>query len=225
MLRAMLFDFNGVVVDDEPAHCRAFQAVFQAEGIPLTEERYYARYLPMDDHSLVKAVYADLSRPLPPPELERLVERKEEAYRAEMRRGLPLFPGVAEFIRRSSSSWPLGMGSGAAREEIEFILGGAGLRGCFLAIVAAEDVTRGKPDPECFVKALAQLNQARGRSAAEVRPEETLVFEDSPAGIRAARSAGMRSVGITNSVPADRLKEADRVVPTLAGLDPRTLEW
>ncbi len=225
MLRALVFDFNGVVVNDEPLHCRAFRTVFEEEGIPLSEETYYARYLPMDDHSLVKAFYVDRERPLPASELGRIVHRKEEVYRAEMRRGLPLFAGVPEFLRRAAELWPIGMASGAARDEIEFILDGAGLRSLFRTIVAAEDVTRGKPDPECFVKALGQLNRALGRTQPEVRPEETLVFEDSPAGVRAARAAGMRCIGITNSVSADRLKEADRVVTSLAGLDPRSLEW
>lgn len=225
MLRAILFDFNGVVVDDEPLHCRMFRRVFDEDGIPLTEETYYARYLPMDDHSLVKAVYRDLERPLRPEQLAETVARKERYYRAAMRAGVALFPGVPEFIRRAAGLYPLGMASGAAREEIEFILTNAGLRDRFVAIVAAEDVTKGKPDPECFVKALTALNEARRPQHDPILPEDVLVVEDSPAGIRGAKEAGMRCLAIANSVSADRLKQADRVVQTLAGLDPRSLEW
>lgn len=225
MLRALLFDFNGVIVDDEPLHFRTFQRVFQEEHIPLAEAEYYARYLPMDDHSLVKAVYRDLERPLGAEELAGLVERKSRYYGAAMREGVRIFPGAPEFVRRAAGLYPLAVASGAAREEIEFILDAAHLREHFVAIVAAEDVAKGKPDPECFTKALAALNEARRLQQGPIPPEEALVVEDSPAGVRGAKAAGMRCLAITNSVSADRLQEADRVVPTLAGLDPRELEW
>lgn len=225
MLRAIIFDFNGVIVNDEPLHYEAFRTILAEENIPLTEEVYYARYLPLDDHALLRAVWRDVNRELTPEFLEALVHRKEACYRKAMRAGVGLFPGVAEFIARAAKLVPMAIASGAARVEIEYILQENRLQDHFLAIVAAEDVARGKPDPECFQKALAAINQSGRVRDGEVRGEETLVFEDSPGGIRAARAAGMRCVGITNSVPAERLKEAHRVIPTLHGVDPRTLEW
>lgn len=226
MLRAILFDFNGVVVNDEPLHYRMFQKVFDEENLPFSEEVYYARYLPMDDHALVRALFRDLDRPLPRAEEDRLVARKAEYYRTTMRAGgVEFFPGVQEFIRRSAQLVPLAVASGAAREEIEFLLEHAGLRPHFRAIVAAEDVSKGKPDPEIFLKALDALNRARRHGEGEIPPRETLVIEDSPAGVRGARAAGMRCLAVMNSVSADRLAEANRVVATLANLDPRTLDW
>ncbi len=226
MLRAIIFDFNGVVVNDEPLHYRMFQRVFDEERIPFSEEGYYARYLPMDDHTLVRSLFRDLDRPLSAAEEARLVGKKEAYYRETMRAGgVEFFPGVKEFIRRCAQMVPLAIASGAAREEIEFLLASAELRPHFRAIVAAEDVTKGKPDPEIFLKALEALRSARRPGEGDVLAPDTLVIEDSPAGVRGARAAGMRCLAVLHSVSADRLSEANRVVPTLANLDPRTLDW
>ncbi|MGE5061724.1 MAG: HAD family hydrolase [Betaproteobacteria bacterium] len=109
---------------------------------------------------------------------------------------------------------PLAVASGALRQEIETILQTAGLLNHFRAIVSAEDVQQGKPEPEIFITALAALNAARGDAAA-IAPTECLVIEDSKEGVRGARRAGMKCLAVTNSHPAELLKEADAIVASL----------
>jgi HAD superfamily hydrolase (TIGR01509 family) len=128
---------------------------------------------------------------------------------------VPFFPGARTLVLELASELPLGIASGALRREIEAILQASGLRDAFAAVVGADDVSRGKPDPEPYLKALARL---RAR-APQLGPADCLVFEDSVPGILAARAAGMKVIGVASSYPAARLQPAHRVVPTLAGLD------
>jgi HAD superfamily hydrolase (TIGR01549 family) len=127
-----------------------------------------------------------------------------------------LFPGVVETVRRSATQYPLAIASGALRSEIEFVLERGAIRDCFQVIVAAEDVSECKPDPEGYLKALAQLNAALN---AEIQAHECLVIEDSLAGIEAAKAAGMRCVAVTNSYAAEELNNADSVVKSLEGVE------
>ena len=214
MLRAVIFDLNGILVDDEPIHFEMFQKVLKEKGIALMKKEYYARYLGMDDRGCFKAAYQDHGRTLDDLTLVELVQRKALLYRRATEKGLSVFPAVKELIPSLAGSYPLAIASGALRSEIETILKSITLRKYFEAVVSAEDVNEGKPSPEIFIQALKLLNQKRAGSK-PIRPSECLVVEDSKEGILGAHRAGMKCLAITNSHPAKELREADAVVSSL----------
>lgn len=222
-LKAIIFDFNGVIVDDEPLHLELFKQVLSEEGIGLSDEDYHAKYLGYDDRGCFVAALTDAGRveaAMNADFIHELIERKAEYYRRAIKERCLLFPGAVELIKRSAARFPLAIASGALRSEIEWVLEQGGVRGCFREIVAAEDVAACKPDPEGYVKARAALN-ARGGAA--ILAAECLVIEDSIAGVQAAKAAGMRCVGVTNSYTAAELAEADAVVATLEGFEPEQM--
>lgn len=213
MLRAVIFDFNGVIVDDEPIHFKLFQKVLGEEGIVLTEEVYYERYLGFDDRGAFTAGFRENKRPLDDAKLHQLIDRKAVYYRDMIRNHVSVFPGVKSLVTALARTLPLAVASGALRQEIETILETAGLLDHFNVIVSAEDVTRGKPEPEIFLKALAALNaQQKG---APIEAADCVVIEDSKEGIRGARRAGMKCLAVTNSHPVELLGEANMVVHSL----------
>ena len=223
MLRAVIFDFNGIIVDDEPIHFELFRRVLNEEGITLTEEEYYARYLGFDDRGAFTAAYREHGQPLSQPKLDELIERKAAYYREDIRTKMRVFPGVEGLIPVLAQKLPLAIASGALRNEIEIILSSIGLFNAFRAIISAEDVSRGKPEPEIFVTALARLNASLDGEPA-IAAGECLVIEDSREGIRGARQAGMKCLAVTNSHPAEVLVEADRIIDSLEGVSLPQLE-
>ena len=212
MLRAVIFDFNGIIVDDEPIHFKLFQRVLGEEGIVLTEEAYYARYLGFDDRGAFSFGYREHNRPLSHETLTELIERKADYYQEAIRNHVAIFPGVKSLVADLAQSLPLAVASGALRNEIETILTTARLIDHFKAIVSAEDVERGKPEPDIFLKALAVLNAQNGNG---IRASECVVIEDSKEGIKGARRAGMKCLAVTNSHPPELLTDANAVVKTL----------
>ena len=212
MLRAVIFDFNGIIVDDEPIHFELFQRVFAEEGIDLTKDAYYARYLGFDDRGAFSFGYREHERSLSQEKLVELIERKAVYYQEAIRNHVALFPGVRELVAGLARNLPLAVASGALRHEIETILTTAGLIGHFQAIVSAEDVERGKPEPDIFLKALATLN---AQSTDAIEAGQCVVIEDSKEGIKGARRAGMKCLAVTNSHPAELLGEADSIVNSL----------
>lgn len=213
MLRAVIFDFNGIIVDDEPIHFKLFQKVLGEEGITLTEEVYYERYLGFDDRGAFMAGFRENKRPLDYAKLQKLIDRKAEYYQDMIRNHVSIFPGVHSLVSSLAEKLPLAVASGALRNEIETILKAAGLLDHFKVIVGAEDVARGKPEPEIFLKALAALNT--GESALSIEAAQCVVIEDSKEGIRGARQAGMKCLAVTNSHPVALLKEANLIVKSL----------
>ena len=223
MLRAFIFDFNGVIVDDEPIHFELFKRVLAEEGIELTEEDYYARYLGFDDRGAFTAAYREHGQPLDEQLLARLIDRKSVYYQHEIRSNVRIFPGVEQLVVALASKFPLAVASGALRHEIETILSAAGLLKHFPIVISAEDVNRGKPEPEIFLKALARLN-AQAENGHPIDATDCLVIEDSKEGIRGARRAGMKCLAVTNSHPAELLLEANAVVRSLEEVDLPFLE-
>jgi beta-phosphoglucomutase len=214
MLQAVIFDFNGIIVDDEPIHYRLFQRVFAEEGIDLAEATYYQRYLGFDDRGAFLAGFRDHGRAIGPAKLQQLIARKADYYQEAIRNHVAIFPGVRALVEDLARHVPLAVASGALRQEIETILQTAGLLSHFRAIVSAEDVQQGKPEPEIFIKALAALNESNGAGAA-IAPRDCVVIEDSKEGVRGARQAGMKCLAVTNSHPSELLQEADAIVASL----------
>lgn len=221
MLRAIIFDCDGVIADTEPLHLMAFQKVLGEEGVVLLNEEYYRHYLALDDRACFQTVFAHHGIPLTSAKLEELIKRKKEYFEPVLRRNLQLFPGVAEFIRRASEKYPLAIASGALRQEVELIVQQGGVRDCFQVIVTAGDFTNSKPHPEPFLKALRLLNEQRED---KIQPHECLVIEDSLHGVQAAHRAGMRCVAVTNSYPQEQLSAAEMVVESLEGLSLKEVE-
>lgn len=213
-LRAVIFDFDGVIADSEPLHCAALRQVLADIDIPLTEAEYYADYLGFDDRGCFTAALRAQQRPLSPAVLAELMEQKARAYLAAVKEQLAIFPGVREFVHEVADRYPLAIASGALRNEIELILDEAGLRKAFRHITSAEDVARGKPAPDPFLHALAGLNRQPDRPA--LTPDECLVVEDSLPGIRAARAAGMKVLAVANTHGVQDLGEADAITQSLA---------
>jgi beta-phosphoglucomutase-like phosphatase (HAD superfamily) len=216
MLRAVIFDFNGVLVDDEHIHLQAFRQVLGEEGISLTEADYYAHYLGMDDRGCFKTTHRAAGRFLDDGKLLQLIERKAVHYRTLIESGVIIFSGVTKLLQVLAPRFPLAIASGALRHEIEAILEQSGLRDFFRVIVSAEDVLEGKPDPQIFLRALEFLNQ-QGETA--ILATQCLVIEDSKEGISAAKGARMKCLAVTNSYAAAELVAADAVVARLDEVD------
>ena len=223
MLRALIFDFNGIIVDDEPIHFELFKQVLAEEGIKLTEADYYARYLGFDDRGAFTAAYREHGRSLDEKLLARLIDRKAIYYQNEIRSKVRIFPGVQKLVTTLVPVLPLAVASGALRQEIETILSAAGLLKHFAVIISAEDVDHGKPEPEIFLKALARLN-AQVEDGHPIDAADCLVIEDSKEGIRGARRAGMKCLAVSNSHPTELLQEANAVVRSLEEVDLSLLE-
>ncbi|MFQ5682393.1 MAG: HAD family hydrolase [Candidatus Binatia bacterium] len=210
MLRAIIFDFNGVLVNDEPIHLELFQKVLREEGITVSEKDYYERYLGMDDRGCFKAVYHDCGRQLSNPSLADLIQRKATYYRETIKNKVAVFPGVKQLVPFLASRFPLAIASGALKGEIKMILDHLDLRQYFRVIVSAEDVNEGKPHPEIFNKALSLINE--NQSDHPIQPLECLVIEDSKEGLEGAHRAGMKCLAVANSHPAKELNAAEAVV-------------
>ncbi|HEY9401928.1 MAG TPA: HAD family phosphatase [Pyrinomonadaceae bacterium] len=217
MIKAILFDFNGVVIDDEPLQLKAAQAALKAEGITLTDEDYY-NSLGMDDVTFFRAAFARAGREHTGEGFDRVLAESARLHRELIAEELPLFPGVVTFVKSLARRYPLAVVSMARRESIEYVLERAGLAKAFAVVVSAEDVTACKPDPACVNRALEKLNEARrgsgDNSAGQLAPAECLVIEDAPPGIEAARAAGMRTLGVTNTVGEAALRAAGADVVT-----------
>ncbi len=212
-LRAIIFDFDGVIADTEPLHFAGLREVLGEQGIVLTEAEYYAQYLGYDDKGCFAAALSAHDRPTSPALIDALVARKAKVYLASIQRHLVIFPGVREFVRDAAGRYPLAIASGALRHEIELILDCAGIRKEFQHITSSEDVTNGKPDPQGFLHALAALN--RRHPGKTILPADCLVIEDSIPGIRGAHAAGMKVLAVANTHTVQDLHEADTIAHSL----------
>lgn len=216
MTEAVLFDFNGVLVDDEPQHCEALQRVLADEGLELTREQYYAHYLGLDDRTGFVEAFRRANRTLTTELLQHLVTTKSRVYLQLVTASLRLVAGAAEFVRDAGKRFRLGIVSGALRREIDHVLGqpGGGLAGRFEVIIAADDVPCCKPDPAAYLAAHRAFNERRPISV-----DQCVVIEDSLPGLAAARAAGMPCVMLTTNHPAEKLlgRGAAMVWDSLAG--------
>jgi HAD superfamily hydrolase (TIGR01509 family) len=215
MLKAIILDFNGVILDDEPLHFHAMRDAVADFGVLLTRDVYWEKYLPMDDAQCLEAICRDYRIQLSPSERESTLAHKVKLYYELLQDRLPLFPGAAQFVKAASECYPLALASGARRAEIEAVLDSAGLKRYFDVIVAAEDFDQGKPHPESFLLALKRLNAKIDPRPFLIMPEECLVIEDSVGSVKGAQAAGMVCLAVSSSYPSAMLQSADRVVASL----------
>lgn len=210
---AILFDFDGVIVNSEPLHYQAFYHTLKAERIPLTENEYWNEMIGFDDRGAFRYIFEKHGRPADPKTLTRVMTAKSGMMMDLIQRNkYPALPGVEEFVRGVWRHYPLAIVSGALREEIEVMLEGISLRDCFSIIIAAEDVTVGKPDPQGYQMAARQLAE-KGRKS--VRPEDCLVVEDAPTVCERARQAGFKTLAVATSYSIERLSVANWAVKSL----------
>jgi beta-phosphoglucomutase len=208
-LQALVFDFDGVLANTEPLHLSVFQQVLAERGIGLDVAEYYERYLGYDDSGVFAAIGRDRGLGWSSRDVDELVAGKARFFRASLETHPVLFDGVADRLREWARSVPMAIASGALREEIELILGAAGLLDLVPVIVAAGETPAGKPAPDPYLAALARLGAEARRSIA---------VEDSFWGIESARRAGMKVVAVTTSYPRERLADADAVAGAVGDL-------
>ena len=195
---ALLFDFNGTLSDDEHIQCEIYQEIFAEAGKPLGQAEYFARLAGLSDPDIVRTWLGE--------ERPELVAERVNRYRARAADGSTVRPASRQAVRYAAKRAQLAVVSGAARVEIESVLDAAGLATLISLVVAAEDVAAGKPDPAGYRRALELLDR---------RPAEARAFEDSEAGVAAAKAAGLYCIALEGTVELDRLAAADEVVGAL----------
>ena len=220
MLRAIVFDFDGVIADSELLHLAGFRHALAAHGIGVEEVDYFARYVGYDDRDGFRAILTDNRREAPPELVDELSKSKAQAFQRLAAERVRIFPGVerllAELQGRGESADAVGVAiaSGALSSEIAMILRVAGLSRYFEAVVAADDVARSKPHPEVYTKACEALAQRY----TDLVPQQCIAIEDTGAGLRSAKAAGMATIAVTNTYSAVDL-DADLVVSSLEEVD------
>lgn len=222
MISAVIFDFNGVLVDDESVHFDLFREVLEQEGVIITYQDYHDRYLGYDDAGCFEHVLEDAGQTYDAARIADMIARKGKRYFEVAEQGLKFFPNAAETIVRISDRYPVAINSGALRAEIEYVLKRLKLTERVSAIIAAEDALRCKPDPAGYIQAMEALRAAH--PGLTLNAAECLVIEDSLAGIQSGKGAGMKTVGITQTYPAGDLRKAGADA-TIDGLAQFTPEW
>lgn len=208
MIRAILMDFNGVIINDEPIQMKAYQEILKAEDIDLTEEQYYACG-GMDDATFLRHHYKRDEKELTEEKIIELRGKKTASWRKIVDEEIPLFPGAENFIKKCDKRFAMGIVSMANRAEIEYILEKTNLRESFTAIISAEDVTVCKPDPQAYINGFRLLDKNRlAQGHYPLLRRECLVIEDVPQGIQAGKAAGMPTLAVTNTFDAKTLREA-----------------
>ena len=216
MLKAVIFDFDGVITDSEVLHFRAFNAVLAQHGVELTTQEYYKSYLGFTDVDCFKFLIRQGRLEIEENEIAELVGRKTIIFEDLAKNEGQLIEGVRDFLAMlSKNDIPMAIYSGALLPEIEMTLEDASLRGHFETIVSAEQVKKGKPDPEGFLLALERLNANRSKP---IQNEQCVVIEDGKWGLEAAKAAQMHTVGVTNSYDAGQLGLAEKIIDHLGEL-------
>ena len=215
MLKAVIFDFDGVVADSEFLHYKTFNGALAPFDVNISKEKYYADYLGYSDADGFDAIAKDYKLNLDPSQREELLLRKEELFREIASDESFIIAGVGDYISMlAENGIRLAICSGSLQAEIEMMLSKSDFADAFELIVAADDVKKSKPDPEPYILTLARLNKAE-----QIQASECVVIEDSHWGLQSARAAGLCGVGITNSYTAEELTDhADKVIDALGEL-------
>jgi beta-phosphoglucomutase len=216
MLRAVIFDFDGVIVDSEILHLRAFNKVLAQFGLELSKQDYYEQYLGFSDYDCFSRLIDDGLLKSGQSRINNLRSQKHKFFEQLAKSEARTIDGVKEFLDLlKNNNIPSAICSGALLNEIKLILEGAKLKDFFIEIVSAEQVKKGKPDPEGFLLTLKKLNSSRGDS---IQAGQCVVIEDSTWGLQAAKAAGMHNVAVTNSYDAEQLSIAEKIITHLSEL-------
>ncbi|QOV88088.1 HAD family hydrolase [Humisphaera borealis] len=217
--RAVLFDFDGVLVNSEPLHYQAFREVLAKEGIVLTEEQYYRDLIGLDDRGAFRFAYGLHSKVLTPRKFLQLMAEKTLVMRDLVyRRKMTTLPGVGELVRQLWRRIPLAIVSGAMHEEIEVMLEGVALRDCFGTIIGSEDVTAGKPNPQGYLMAMRQISDRlmhEGKIEHALTPADCLVVEDAPTVVHSVVKVGFPTLAVCNTYGPEQLADAKYIVDSL----------
>jgi len=224
MLKAIIWDFDGVIVDSEPAHYRAFLEVVEPMGVRFDYATYLERYVGYDDRDGFDVILKDGGQPVPEgPARQTLCDRKAEAFDKIMAAEARALPGAVELIDQASGQLHQAIASGATRRDIDGVLKQIKLQDRFPVIVSADDVAKSKPDPASYRQAVEKLAEYHGEP---LEPGQCLAIEDTAAGIASANAAGLMTLGLTTTGGAEALHEAQRVEPGLGEIDLETLrQW
>jgi beta-phosphoglucomutase len=216
LAEAVIFDFDGVIVDTERLHYRTFQRVLEQLNLGFSWEDYVESYMGFDDRDAFVAAFSAGGRKLNSDILNSLITQKAQFFQEVIRDGVSAYPGVVDLIRcLHEEKLPLAISSGALRSDIDPILTILGVEECFDVIVTAEDVTKSKPDPECYQLAFDKLCNLHKTSYSK---SSTVAIEDTPAGIHSAKLAGLQVIGVSNSYPSEKLLDASAVTDSLEPL-------
>ncbi len=221
--QAVIFDFDGIIIDSEPLHHRAFNRILVGMGLDFSWDHYHRDYLGYDDRDVFRERFKEAGRALDQLDIATLMEKKGAAYAELMKDGEVVpYPGVVELIRALSADRPLAICSGALLSDINPVLDILDLQSCFSTKVTADQVAISKPHPECYCEAYRRL--AKRAPDRVTHPGRCVAIEDTPAGIAAARGAGLLVLAVSNTYSAARLDGATAVVDSLAAITPATLD-
>ena len=217
MLNAIIFDFDGIIVDSEPMHFRAFQAVLEPLGKGFSWEEDCATYIGFDDRDAFREAFKAQGKKIFSHDLKRLIVEKAAVFQQFIRNGeaTPL-PGAVELIQSIPRKLPLALCSGALREDIFPILENLGIENAFSVMVTAEDTQKSKPDPAPYKLAIQRLELED--------PTTVVAIEDTPVGIISAKGAGLKVLAVTNSYDREYLFDADAVTDSLENTTRLSLE-
>jgi len=221
MLKAVVFDFDGIIVDSEPLHYRAFQKVLEPLGAGFSWAQYTEKYMGFDDRDAFREAFRVAALPLTDHKLAEIISLKASLFHEVASEGVSSYPGVIQLIKSISGTIPLAICSGALRSDILPVLEMLSIQNSFDCIVTAEDVATSKPDPASYLLTVNKLESLFPKNA--ITPFDAVAIEDTPAGISSAKGAGLKVLAVTNSYPATDLASADMVVASLGGVTRETL--
>lgn len=216
-VNAAIFDFDGIIVDTEPLHYKAFQVILEPFGISFSWQNYCDTYMGFDDRDAFIEAFSSNGQELLPDRLTGLIRQKAAYFENNVDADITAYPGVVDLVRSlRQAGIPVAISSGALRSDILPILAILQIADCFEIMVTAEDVQKSKPDPESYRLAFQKLSLKFPLK--NLMPETTLAIEDTPAGIAAAKGAGLKVLAVTNSYSREHLVEADLIVDSVTGI-------
>lgn len=217
MLNAVIFDFDGVIIDSEALHHKMFNKIFEPYNIEISWEDYQGLYIGYNDENTIRTVFKKNRKRLNKKIIQKLIKTKAKVFeKAILNKEAKIFPGAVELIKSIPFHVRLGLCTGALQSDINPVLTGLKIKNVFKSIVTAEDTKKSKPYPDPYNLVIEQLG---------IKDPSTIVaIEDTPSGILSAKSAGMKVLAVTNTFESRYLFDADAITDTLERVNRKTLE-